>query len=76
MTGITLRAFITNMRVFKAKDFLRAGYNVKIAGEMVGFQSTSYFISTFTKLEGVSPKRYSKLSSSSTAFEWSISGPS
>ncbi len=70
MTGITLRAYITNMRVFKAKKFLREGYSVSLAGEMVGFRSTSHFISTFTKLEGVSPKRYSKISTSSNEFEW------
>lgn len=70
MTGITLNTYITYIRVFKAKSFLLAGYNVSLAGEMVGFKSTSYFISTFTKLEGMSPKRYSKLASSSKEFSW------
>ena len=70
VTGTTLNAYITNMRALKAKELLRAGYNVNFVGETVGFKSASHFIRTFTKLEGVSPKRYSKLFTSSTKFEW------
>ena len=70
MTGITFRTYITYVRVFKAKGLLREGYSVNIVGEMVGFKSISYFISTFTKIEGISPKRYSKLLISSTEFSW------
>ena len=66
MTGITLRTYITYVRVFKAKGLLREGYSVNIVGEMVGFKSISYFISTFTKIEGISPK----LLISSTEFSW------
>ena len=70
VTGSTLNAYVTDLRILKAKELLRAGYSVNFASETVGFKSTSYFIRTFTKIEGVSPKRYAKLFTSSSEFEW------
>ena len=70
VTGSTPNEYLTSMRVLKAKELLNAGYSVNFTGEMVGFKSTSHFIRTFTKFEGISPKRYSKLFTSSTEFEW------
>lgn len=70
VTGVTLNAYIGTVRIFKAKSLLRAGYSVNIAGELVGYKSTSYFISLFTKSEGMSPKQYAKAAAFATEFKW------
>lgn len=70
VTGITLNAYVTNIRILKAKELLRTGCSVNFAGETVGFKSSSHFIRTFTKLEGMSPRRYTKLSTTSIEFKW------
>ena len=70
VTGVTLNTYISTVRIFKAKSLLRAGYCVNIAGELVGYKSTSYFISLFTKSEGMSPKQYAKAATFATEFKW------
>lgn len=70
VTGLTLNSYITNVRIFKAKSLLRAGYSVNMAGELVGYKSASYFISMFTKSEGMTPKQYAKAAMFATKFRW------
>ncbi|MDO4987594.1 MAG: AraC family transcriptional regulator [Synergistes sp.] len=72
-TGTTINGYVTNIRIFKAMDLLRAGYNVNFTSELVGFKSASHFITLFTKLEGISPKQYTKILSSAQEFDWILS---
>lgn len=70
MTGVTINAYTSHIRILKAKEFLVKGYSVNIVSEKVGFKSPSHFISTFEKFIGMSPKKYSNISSSSKEFKW------
>jgi YesN/AraC family two-component response regulator len=55
--------YINSVRIKKAKELLIKDKNLKIGiiGYRVGFESTSYFCSTFKKKEGVSPKKFRNL---------------
>lgn len=58
--GMPLSEYITTRRLAEAKAFLRRGLTVTMSGEQSGFNSSSHFIRTFTKREGISPKQYAK----------------
>lgn len=58
--GITLSDYIKQKRLSLAKSLLRQGVSVTLAGERSGFNSCNYFIRTFTRSVGISPKQYSK----------------
>lgn len=59
--GWNISEYITRCRLMNAKLLLRKDYSVALAGERSGFNSTSHFIRTFTKIEGLSPKQYSRV---------------
>ena len=60
-TNTSIRQFIIEIRLNRAKAFLCHGMQISDAAEKTGFQSTSYFITSFTKRYGISPSKYSKL---------------
>lgn len=61
-TGITLKDYINEYRIEKAKELLRAdNKNVSDIAEAVGFDNFSYFSTLFKKITGVSPKDYKNI---------------
>lgn len=58
--GFPLRIYITQRRLSLAKQLLRQGYSVTVAGSQSGFNSSAHFIRTFAKFTGISPKQYAK----------------
>lgn len=59
-TGLTIRAYIVDRKVARAKELLSAGESVTNAAFQSGFNDYSNFIRTFHRLEGVSPGHYAK----------------
>ena len=60
-TNTSIRQFIIEIRLNRAKAFICHGMPISEVSEKTGFQSTSYFITSFTKRYGISPSKYSKL---------------
>ena len=60
-TGFSLMEYLIKCRVLQARALLRQGKRVQEVGETVGFRSNEYFIRTFKKITGTSPKQYAKL---------------
>lgn len=58
-TGYSLNKYIKQVRLTKAKEFLRTT-NMKIAdvGKAVGYPNTSYFIKKFQEMFGTTPEKY------------------
>ena len=55
----TLSAYITSMRIDKAKEFLeRTSWGMDIIAEKTGFSSSSYFHKQFKKITGITPQQY------------------
>ncbi|WP_180270743.1 AraC family transcriptional regulator [Sporanaerobium hydrogeniformans] len=59
-TGTTISKYITARRISIAKAMLASGCSVKEACEGSGFNDYANFIKTFSKMVGISPKKYSK----------------
>lgn len=59
-TGITLRAFLLDRKLSRAKSLLLEGKNVTDACYLSGFNDYANFIRSFTKAEGVPPGRYKR----------------
>lgn len=58
-TGISLKDYINEYRILKAKELLKSGdKNISNVAEAVGFDNFSYFSTLFKKLTGISPKDY------------------
>jgi AraC-like DNA-binding protein len=62
-TGTTLQKYVTMQRIAFAKSLLASGHSVTDAFSMSGFGDYSNFYKAFTKIVGISPKKYAKLSS-------------
>lgn len=60
-TGITLRAFLLDRKISRAKSLLSEGKNVTEACYLSGFNDYANFIRSFTKAEGISPGKYRKI---------------
>jgi len=57
--SITFTDYLTNLRMERAKGLLiTTNFSLENITEQIGYQSTSYFIRIFKKLEGVTPKKY------------------
>ena len=62
-TGTTIRKYIIAQRITLAKSLLSNGYSTTDTSEMCGFNDYSNFFKTFTKIVGVSPRKFSQFSS-------------
>lgn len=61
-TGTTIQKYITAQRITFAKSLLSSGHPVTVVFSMSGFGDYSNFYKTFTKIVGVSPKKYASIS--------------
>lgn len=60
-TGSTILKHVTNLRMEKAKQFLREkNYTVSETAYQVGYQTSQYFSQIFMKTVGVSPQEYKR----------------
>lgn len=59
-TGMTLRHYLLDRRIARAKSLLLNGCNVTEACYQSGFNDYANFIRSFTKLEGTSPGKFKK----------------
>ncbi|MCI5650254.1 MAG: AraC family transcriptional regulator [Fusicatenibacter sp.] len=62
-TGTTINKYITAKRITNAKALLSEGLSVQEVCEQCGFSDYSTFFKSFTRIVGISPKKYAKLSS-------------
>ena len=62
-TGTTINKYITAKRITNAKALLSEGLSVQEVSEQCGFADYSTFFKSFTRIVGISPKKYAKLSS-------------
>ena len=66
--GLTINKYIQERRMGMAKALLCQGFTVAETCERCGYNDYSHFIKTFTRVVGMSPKRYA-ISSSQQASE-------
>lgn len=59
-TGTTINKYITARKISLAKSMLANGCTVKEACEKSGFNDYANFIKVFSKVVGISPKKYGK----------------
>ena len=58
-SGMTLRSFINQQKINKAKDFLKnTDRSLLEISTFLGFSSQAYFQNVFKKLTGMAPKKY------------------
>lgn len=57
-TGITYNNYLNGVRISKACALLKGGASIAAAAEGCGFCDISYFIHTFKKIKGLTPKQY------------------
>lgn len=57
-TGITINSYVAAKRISYAKELLMEGHSMTETCQMCGFGDYSNFFKTFTKIVGVSPKKY------------------
>ena len=61
-TGTTINQYVVAQRISLAKSLLSQGYPVAETCNKCGFRDYSNFLKTFTKVVGISPKKYSQFS--------------
>ena len=59
-TGSSINNYVTARRIVEAKCLLKKHLSVTDVCEQAGFNDYCHFIRTFTKLVGISPKKYAK----------------
>lgn len=58
-SGMTLRTFISQQRISKAKDYLKnTDRSILDISTFLGFSSQAYFQNVFKKMTGMTPKEY------------------
>lgn len=58
-TGITFSKYIVNLRIEKAKELLATGnYSIGKTAQEVGFNDYFYFLKTFKRITGMTPRQY------------------
>lgn len=61
-TGSTFKEYLNELRIEEAKKMLKEGKkSIKEIGFSIGYNDTSYFIRTFKKYEGITPKDYQRM---------------
>ncbi|NSW92750.1 MAG: helix-turn-helix transcriptional regulator [Firmicutes bacterium] len=60
VTGRSPIEYLTNIKVEKAKDFLKKGVSVTETARLCGFNDVYYFSKCFKKVTGLSPKNFQK----------------
>ena len=64
--GMSPIEFILNEKIKVAKQLLKyPGIQINEVGFQSGFEDSNYFIRLFKKMEGITPKQYQQLNSSS-----------
>ena len=63
-TGTTINRYITAKRISRAKALLLKGHSVAETSSLCGFGDYSNFLRSFTKIVGMSPRKYIELSRS------------
>lgn len=58
LTGVTVHAYLTDMRLLKACEELKKGSSIEQAYQRAGFADYSSFLRNFKSAYGVSPKKY------------------
>ena len=61
-TGTTINRYITAKRISRAKVLLAEGHSVADACSLCGFGDYSNFLKSFTRVVGISPKKYASFS--------------
>jgi len=61
-TGTTIQKYVTAQRITLAKSLLSEGHSVTETYLACGFNDYSNFLRTFTKMVGISPKKFSMIS--------------
>lgn len=61
-TGTTINRYITAKRISRAKALLLKGHSVAETSSLCGFGDYSNFLRSFTKIVGMSPRKYAELS--------------
>lgn len=56
--GMSYVKYLTNLRIGRAKEFLKEGRKVYEVSELVGYHNYRYFSDTFKKYVGQTPKAY------------------
>lgn len=56
--GITPRSYLRDMRISKAKQFLKEGFSITDTCYKVGYESLATFSSTFKRSTGYSPREF------------------
>ena len=60
--GITLLDYVANVRIHQAKKLIQEeGCSVQEVAEKTGFLSSTVFIRTFKKKEGITPGKYKEM---------------
>lgn len=58
-TNVGFIEYVTNMKIAECKRLLKSGkYMIYEVAELVGYEDVSYFIKTFRKITGLTPKEY------------------
>lgn len=61
-TGRSPRAFVTELRIARARELLAAGASIKAAAQDTGFRDAAYFMRTFSRITGLPPGRFARQS--------------
>lgn len=56
--GTHFNAYLNQIRIEKAKQFLQQGYKVHVVSEMTGYANVDYFTNRFKELTGMTPTQY------------------
>lgn len=59
-TRMTVVTYLNNLRIHKAKEYLRNGVSVLESGLSCGFENNSFFIKKFKECVGMTPGKYKK----------------